>query len=119
MTSDRRSHIRKLTDVQTVWASITGVGSKGPIRIRDISRAGARLEVGHFVVPGERVRIKLQTVMEARVVYVQPSRAGTWIVGCKFDRELSEEELKGLIRGQSSPSLPAVLEETSPCRLTE
>src|SRR6516165_4007085 len=93
MPLERRSQVRALTNVETVWASITGVSSKSSTRILDISRSGARLEVNHPVVPGERVRIKLQTVMEARLVYVQATRSGTWIAGCQFDRELSEEEL--------------------------
>jgi len=105
MTSERRNQVRHLTDIETLWASITGVGSKGTIRIRDVSRSGAKLEVDHPVVPGERVRIKLQTVMEARLVYVQPTRSGTWMAGCQFDRELNEEEMKNLVRGPLPPSV--------------
>jgi hypothetical protein len=55
------------------------------------------LEVNHPIVAGERVRIKLHTVMEARLVYAYATPAGTWMAGCKFDRELSEEEMKDLI----------------------
>jgi hypothetical protein len=99
MALERRSQVRNRTIVETQWASITGSGSKGPIQIRDISRTGARLEVNHPVVPGERVRIKLQTVMEAKLIYVQLTPEGTWMAGCKFDHELSEEEMKDLVRG--------------------
>jgi hypothetical protein len=105
MPLERRSQIRTLTNVETVWASITGASSKSTIRILDISRSGARLEVNHPVVSGERVRIKLQTVMEARLIYVDHTCKGTWTAGCKFDRELSEEELKDLVPRQMSPLL--------------
>ena len=36
--------------------------------------------------------------MEARLVYVQPTPEGIWVAGCIFDHELSEEELKILVR---------------------
>jgi len=36
--------------------------------------------------------------MEARLVYVQPTPKGKWVAGCIFDHELSEEELKILVR---------------------
>jgi hypothetical protein len=119
MISERRNQVRHLTDIETLWASITGVGSKGTIRIRDVSRSGAKLEADHPVVPGERVRIKLQTVMEARLVYVQATRSGTWIAGCQFDRELSEEELKNLVRGPSHSSVSTAQKEVGSCQLTE
>ena len=116
MTSERRTQIRYLTDLETLWASITGIASRGPVRIRDISRTGARLEVGHPVVPGERVRIRLRKVMEARLVYVQPTRRGTWVAGCQFDRELSEEEMKDLVGGQPASSVLATQKERDPYR---
>ena len=98
MPSERRSQVRHRTNVETLWASITGAWSKNPVRIRDISRTGAQLVSDHPVVPGERVRIELLTVMEARLVHVQPTPEGKWVAGCKFDKELSEEELKVLVR---------------------
>ncbi|SRR5713101_856164 len=98
MSVERRSQVRHRINLETSWASITGTNSKGPVRIWDISRSGARLEVDHPVVPGERVRIKLLTIMEARLIYVQPASEGKWMTGCRFDRELSEEEMKHLIR---------------------
>jgi hypothetical protein len=98
MLSERRRHVRHRTNVETLCVSITGTSSKSPIRIRDISRTGARLELDHPVAPGERVRIQLLTVMEAQLVYVQPTSEGTWMTGCKFDHELSEEEMKVLVR---------------------
>jgi len=103
MASERRTHVRSRTNFETQWASITGIASKGSIHVRDISRTGACLEIGHPAVPGERVRIRLQTVMEARLVYVQPTSEGKWLAGCQFDRELSEEEMKFLVRGIVAP----------------
>ena len=98
MLSERRRHVRHPTNVETQWIPITGTSSKRPVRIRDISRGGARVEADHPVVPGQQVRIKLLTVMEARLVYVQPTPEGTWMTGCKFENELSEEEMKVLVR---------------------
>ena len=43
--------------------------------------------------------------MEARLIYVDHTCKGTWTAGCKFDRELSEEELKDLVPRQMSPLL--------------
>jgi hypothetical protein len=42
--------------------------------------------------------LELLTVMEARLIYVRPTPDGKWVAGCKFDKELSEEELKVLVR---------------------
>lgn len=119
MLTERRSQIRKLTVVETLWASISGLGSKRPVRIRSISGSAAWLEVDHPVVAGERVRIQLQTVMEARLIYVRPTRSETCMAGCKFDHEFSEEELKDLVHPQMSPLLPTRPNELGPCRLTE
>jgi PilZ domain len=98
MHSERRRHVRHPTNVETQWVPITGTSPKSAIRIRDISRGGARVEVDHPVVAGQQVRIKLLSVMEARLVYVQPTPQGTWMTGCQFDSELSEEEMKVLVR---------------------
>ena len=119
MLSERRSQVRTRINVVTLWASITGASSKSPVRIWDISRSGARLEVDHPVYHGERVRIQLQTVMEGRLVYVQPTPQGKWMAGCKFDKELSEEELKVLVCGQLPAWRPAAQEEVGQCRLTK
>ena len=98
MPSERRSQIRYRTNLETLWASVTGVGVRSPARILDIGRTGARLEVDCPVVPGERVRIQLLKVMEGQLVYVQPTHEGKWRVGYKFDHEVSEEDLKVLVR---------------------
>lgn len=97
MFTERRSHVRHRTNVETQWTSITGPSAKSPVRIKDISRSGARLETDHSVVPGERVRIRLLSVMEAQVVHVRPTPDGKWVAGCKFDGELSDEEVKMLV----------------------
>jgi hypothetical protein len=107
MPSERRSQVRHNTNVETLWVSITGTSSKSPVRIRDISRAGARLEMDNPAVAGERVRIKLLTIMEAQLVYVQPTPEGKWVAGCKFDKELSEEELKVLVRVAEPAVMPS------------
>jgi hypothetical protein len=107
MLSERRSQVRHPTNVETLWVSITGTSSKSPVRIRDISRSGARLEMDNPAVAGERVRIKLLTVMEAQLVYVQPTPDGKWEAGCKFDKELSEEELKNLVRVAEPAVMPS------------
>ncbi len=107
MPAERRSHVRHRTKVETLWVSITGTNSKSPVRIRDISRGGARLEMDNPAVAGERVRIKLRTVMEAQLVYVQPTPEGKWLAGCKFDKDLSEEELKVLVRVAEPAVMPS------------
>jgi hypothetical protein len=111
MPSERRSQVRSRTNLETRWASITGAASKNPVRILDISRTGARLEVDCPVVPGERVRIRLRTVMEARLVYVQATPEGKWMAGCQFDRDLSDEEMRILV--------PTAGGEVSPGRRSE
>jgi PilZ domain-containing protein len=111
MSLERRSHIRKITNVETQWASTTGPGCEGALRILDVSRSGARLEVHHPIVAGQRVKIKLHTVMEARLVYAYATSAGTWIAGCKFDHELSEEEMRNLVLGEWTPDMASVVSE--------
>jgi hypothetical protein len=98
MSLERRRHVRKPTNLETLWAPITGTYSKGPVRIRDISQSGARLEVDHPVAPGDRVRIQLTSVVEARLIYVQQTPQGKWTTGCQFDFELTEEEMEPLVR---------------------
>jgi hypothetical protein len=51
--------------------------------------------------------------MEARLVYAYATSSGTWMAGCKFDRELSEEEMKDLVREESSPALPDMASASS------
>jgi len=45
--------------------------------------------------------------MEAQLVYVQPTPDGKWEAGCKFDKELSEEELKNLVRVAEPAVMPS------------
>lgn len=98
MSSDRRSQTRRRTNVETLWASITGPSFKSPVRIRDISPTGARLEVDHPIEPGEQVRIQLLRDIKARLIYVHRTLEGKWVAGCKFEDELTEKELKVLAR---------------------
>jgi hypothetical protein len=98
MPSERRSQVRHRTNIETLWTSTSRTSTRSIVRIRDICRTGAQFEVSDPVCPGDRVRIELLTIVEGQVVYVHPTPEGKWIVGCKFDRELSEQEMKMLVR---------------------
>jgi hypothetical protein len=82
-------------DKDHVWAAT----------IRDISIGGVGLVLPRRFEPGMGLQIELpgaepgmgETLL-ARVVYVRRLPEGTWLMGCSFISQLSEQELERLLR---------------------
>jgi hypothetical protein len=51
---------------------------------------------------GDRLRIQLSRVVEGRLVHVTPTQDDKWVVGCAFDGEIDESEVRELV-GKTSP----------------
>jgi hypothetical protein len=69
-------------------------------KIRDISREGMGLNMSRQFEPETELiielaeRPKVLRHLVARVVHATPEANGRWLIGCRFDRVLSSEELK-------------------------
>ncbi len=108
---ERRLWVRYPAEVAT---DVQLVDRESPERmaaqVRDISRGGASLLLDRDVPPGQLLNIELpsadtsesQTVL-ACVVRSNAGRAGEWIVGCVFSRELSEADLAGCDSRRGQP----------------
>ncbi len=72
-------------------------------RILDVAAAGIRLLLPCRIEPGTTLVVELPTPQhlftkrQLRVVRVTAERKGRWSVGCAFDRNLSDDELNGLL----------------------
>jgi hypothetical protein len=75
-----------------------------PATVVDISPGGVGLRVNHRVELEEMLRLELRggdwqsaTVLLAGVVRTTELPGGGWLLGCSFNRELSDEELQALL----------------------
>jgi hypothetical protein len=75
-----------------------------PAQIRDISVASLSLVLGRRFEPGAGLAIEIPATASTsgdtllvRVLRVTAEPDGTWLLGCAFVSELSEEELQGLL----------------------
>jgi hypothetical protein len=75
-----------------------------PVAARDISRGGIGLMCRIPVALGTFFAIELQNTvggasvrLRARVIHSTRRNNRTWVLGCLFTRELSQDELTGLL----------------------
>ena len=75
-------------------------------RVRDISEHGIGLLVGCAFATGRRVLVQVGAgpfhqprELPGRVVHAVPLDEATWVVGCSFDRELTQAELQAILAG--------------------
>lgn len=87
-----------------------------PQVIRDISRTGMGLVLKQVHEPGTPLAIELHSpnknikyTVFTRVVHATAQPDGTWLVGCAFARELSNDELRNLLTSAAVLSEPAPL----------
>ena len=106
MSPERRQRPRFRTSVETVCASVSGRNSIFQACIVDISQCGARLLVEQPLNVGDLLRIKLSRVVEGRLVHATPTQDGKWVVGCVFDWEISESEVRALVRLEAAKVAP-------------
>ena len=76
-----------------------------PLVVRDVSAGGIGLLLARRFEPGTELFIeygdekrKKPRKLLARVVRVQNESAGHWFHGCRFDADLQEDELAGLVK---------------------
>jgi hypothetical protein len=81
----------------------------GTAVVRDLSTTGAGLFLSHEVLPGMMVCVELLDqprqcwrLKLLQVVHATPSSGDTWLVGSLFTKQLTEEELQGLISPEAS-----------------
>jgi serine/threonine protein kinase len=74
-----------------------------PATVQDVSPGGLSMVLSRRFEPGTRLTVRLRcgpeaapASVEARVVHVREHGAGQWQLGCRFARQLTEEELRGL-----------------------
>ena len=74
------------------------------VEVRDLSAGGAGLVVNLGFAPGTVLDLQLsrperglQTLLPVKVVYAIEYPAGQFILGCSFGRELTDDELRGLL----------------------
>jgi hypothetical protein len=106
--ADRRLCVRHVADVETVCqpvASWTTEQLKWQARIRDVSCTGIALVLSRRFERGTGLAIEVpgsepdsSHTIFARIARVIEEPDGSWLVGCAFVSELSDEELRALIR---------------------
>ncbi|HEV3258946.1 MAG TPA: PilZ domain-containing protein [Gemmataceae bacterium] len=74
------------------------------VAVENLSPGGIRLLLYRRYDVGTALHMRLQRpgrnlvcVVAGKVVYVVEERAGLFITGCDFDRQLSDDELRGLL----------------------
>jgi hypothetical protein len=77
-----------------------------PVKIRDVSTTGIGLLSARAYEQGTALFIQVQedgpdwsTMLVAKVVHATPAEDGSWLVGCKLVRRLSETDVEGLAAG--------------------
>jgi len=103
--SDRRAAVRFSTNLETSCQPTCRIKERSwSGRIQDISSTGVCLLLRRRFEPGTILTAELHgaaqsitKTMLVRVLRVQEQARRRWSIGCAFDRELSELELKALL----------------------
>jgi hypothetical protein len=111
LVTERRRAPRFPSDLQTSCRPLTTRdGTSWPARVRDISRGGVALILRRRFEPGAVLTMELEDPagavsrsVFARVIHVRPDEAGTWMLGCAFTGELSDDELRAFRAERSRP----------------
>src|SRR6266567_3816894 len=102
MSPEHRKYPRFCANVGTICASVSGRIPRFRARIVDISQGGVRMVVKPPLKVGERLRIKLARIVEGQLVHATSTQDDKWVVGCAFDGEISESEVRELA-GSAGP----------------
>jgi hypothetical protein len=90
-----------------------------PATIRDISTGGLSLRLNRRFEPGAGLAVELPTeeggtnTILARVAHANPGEGGSWILGCKFISELSDEEVRTVL-GQGAVNVAPIDDASLP-----
>jgi len=96
-----RKWVRCLAKLEAEFVPVCGTLPVCSAMIRDISRGGFRLISIVPVESGMTIRIRLNSVREARVVHVSRETRGQWSMGCAFSEEITSADVQQLL---ASPS---------------
>lgn len=102
---ERRRAIRYECGLETSCQLMAQVdGDAWPAKVRNISVSGISLVVARKLDPETRVNVELYNKsrkyycqIPLRIIYVLEKQDGNYILGAAFTRELSLEELQGLL----------------------
>jgi hypothetical protein len=108
---ERRTAVRRYREGPVLCFLVVGSAHHRSATPRDVSASGAGLLVGSPLQPGTAIFLQvprednesLQS-LPARAVRATRQEDGSWLVGCKFARELSPEELAQAFPERASPA---------------
>jgi PilZ domain len=100
---NRRAWVRHLCDVQTSCQPNSGAEMNWPVRIRDVSCGGIKLVAHQPFATGTILNIQLGTGNDgvtrmalAEVLHANEQHDGTWALGCRFTKELTEQDMDAI-----------------------
>jgi hypothetical protein len=106
LAADRRAYVRIASDLSATCAAADQRQPGWPARVRDISCGGVGLVLQHRFRPGTTLTVELRDqsgrvlrTAQARVAHataVRDEAGQRWLLGCAFDRPLTEEEFAAL-----------------------
>jgi hypothetical protein len=103
IAQDRRRAVRFRPNCEALVSPL--YSDQAPIlaQIRDVSPTGIGLVLARPYERGTALFISVQEdgpdwspILVAKVVHAMPAEDGSWLVGCKLMRRLSEADLQGL-----------------------
>jgi hypothetical protein len=102
---ERRRHFRHTCALdRRGFVCTDGERYPWPVHLHNISREGVSLRLGCGLTPGADVRLYIHNVREdttvhlsARVIWGVGFPGGEHVLGCRFQRELSDQELQQLL----------------------
>jgi hypothetical protein len=103
--AERRRAVRHPCSFRTSCQPISLMEAIGvPVHVRDISTGGIGLVSRSPVTPGTFFAIELQNTnggpslrLRARIIHSTRQDERSWLLGCIFTRELSQDELSTLL----------------------
>lgn len=102
--SERRVSVRHSCDAPGSCLPAVGGELTWKARVQDISRGGAKLLVQRRFESGTVLHIEIRmrkgsdpVMLLARVVHVSPLPSGEWALGCRFSREMSEDDVRSIL----------------------
>ena len=96
-----RKWVRRLAKLEAEFVPVCGTLPVCSAMIRDISRGGFRFVSIVPLESGMTIRIRLNSVREARVVHVSREIRGQWSMGCAFSEEITSADVQQLLTSHS------------------
>ncbi len=109
LLSERRAAVRYACNHPASCLSIPACENISA-RVRDVSVQGIGLLMSRRFEPDTILLVEVtgtpQPSFLVRVVHCAPLATGEWVIGCQFDVDLDEEELRALLSTQPAPHGP-------------